>query len=543
MIATTELRPWLVQKYGGTSVGKLLDTITKSIIPRYLKDYNVAVVCSARSSASKSAGTTSLLLDALACAVSDETSFNACDEVIDIVKREHLQVAALLASTVSDELSSGIVQILEADISRECEGLRMFLSATWTIGEVSDRTQDKVLGIGEKLSCLVVAAALSVRGIPAQMVSLDDIVQVADRRSSREQQAAYRANPIKFLQGLQDTVRNTVLVCCARGKLPIITGFFGSMPNSLLLTMGRGYSDLCAALCAVSLRAEELQIWKEVDGIFTADPTKVSTARVLSTVTLEEVAELTYYGSEVIHPLTMSLLDKEDISLRLRNVKKPDGSGTIIYSSRSTDPSPTGSPSSISSSDKNDTHRAVFMASNGYHGHEQSKRVPTAITAKDSITLVNITSNGRLPPQAFLGQIISILGKRQLSLDLTSSSHQSLSLAVSSSAFTDLSSAVQEVLPDLEEFGTATVLPKMSIVSVVGHKMKNMVGVAAEIFSALASARINIYLISQGASEINISFVVRAQHALLAMEVVHTKVMRIPGHAEREITLIRGMLV
>merc|ERR1711939_678895 len=104
----------------------------------------------------------------------------------------------------------------------------------------------------------------------------------------------------------------------------------------------------------------------------------------------------------------------------------------------------------------------------------------------------------------------------------------------------DLSDAVAEALPDLEEFGTTTVMRKMSIISVIGHRMKNMVGIAAEIFSALASARINIYLISQGASEINISFVVRAQDTLLAMEVVHTKVMRIPGQAEREMSFIRG---
>jgi len=527
-------------------VGKLLDTITTSIIPSYLKDYNLAVVCSARSSASKSAGTTSLLIQALDYAVSDEMSIAACDEVIDFIKQEHLQAAAtLIESTNNTTTTNGtvtdskdIVQRLQADISKECESLRRFLHATWTIGEVSDRTQDKVMGVGEKLSCLVVAAALSVRDVPAEMVNLESIVQVADRRSSREQQAAYKQSPVRYLQGLQEAVRDEILKCFAQGKVPIVTGFFGAMPNSLLHAVGRGYSDLCAALCAISLDAEELQIWKEVDGIFTADPRKVSTARVLPTVTSEEAAELTYYGSEVIHPLTMALLSQEDVSLRLKNVKNPDGAGTIIYSTRkSASSSPTRSPSS---SEELDMQRSVFMASHGYHGRDQAKRLPTALTAKEGITLVNITSNGKLPPQAFLGQIIGTLGRHQLALDLTSSSHQSLSLALSSAGSTNVGDAVCEALPDLEEFGAVGVVPKMSIISVVGHKMRNMVGVAGEIFSALAGARINIYLISQGASEINISFVVRAQDTLLAMEVVHTKVMRIPGHAEREISMIRG---
>ncbi|KIW62005.1 hypothetical protein PV05_02059 [Exophiala xenobiotica] len=536
MIAPMSPRPWIVQKYGGTSVGKLLGTMTDSIIPTYLQDYNLAVVCSARSTTKKDAGTTNLLLKALDCAVSDETSMTACDRVIDALKQEHLSAAAFLEYSGMNDGAQYILTTLRCNIVEEVENLRKFLCATWTIGEVSDRTQDRVLGVGERLSCLIVAAALSIKDLPAEMVNLENIVQAAETRSIREQRAAYQQNPVTFLQQLRHAVRTQVLACCADGKIPIITGFFGSMPNSLLHTVGRGYSDLCAALCAISLDAGELQIWKEVDGIFTADPTKVSTARVLPTVTSEEAAELTYYGSEVIHPLTMTLLREECVSLRLKNVRNPTAVGTVIYPTRSPNSSPTRSPAST----QLEANMTVLMAANGYDGDKKAKRVPTAITAKDSITLVNITSNGKLPPQAFLGQIPDILARHQLALNLTSSSHQSLSLALSSTGSADLSDAVAEALPDLEEFGTTTVMRKMSIISVIGHRMKNMVGIAAEIFSALASARINIYLISQGASEINISFVVRAQDTLLAMEVVHTKVMRIPGQAEREMSFIRG---
>lgn len=535
MIARTEYRPWLVQKYGGTTVGKLLSTITESIIPRYLKEYNVAVICSARSSASKSVGTTSLLLRALACAMSEEASWVDFDEVVDIIQSEHLLVAESLPNNGSLPSASNIIQQLRENIIKECEALRKFLRATRIIGEASDRTQDRVLGVGEKLSCLVVAAALSLGGVEAEMVNLENIVQIADKRSAREQQAAYKQNPILFLQGLREGVKDAILQCSLTGKVPVVTGFFGSMPHSLLHTVGRGYSDLCAALCSVSLGAEELQIWKEVAGIFTADPTKVSTARVLPMITLEEAVELTYYGSEVIHPLTMSLLNKEDIDLRLKDVRDPGGAGTVVYST-----TPSLSPVQTPSLAEMEISRSFLMTSNGYYGKEQAKRVPTAITTKDSIALVNITSNGKLPPQAFLAQVISTLGKHQLSVDLASSSRQSLSLAVSAYGLLNVSDSIEEALSELEQFGSASIVPKMSIVSVVGHKMKNMVGIAAEIFSALASARINIHLISQGASEINISFVVRAQDALLAMEVIHSKVMLIPGHAERESSLIRG---
>jgi len=161
MIAPAEYRPWLVQKYGGTSVGKLLNTITESIIPKYLKDYNVAVVCSARSSASKSAGTTNLLLRALAFAMSEHASWVEFDKVVDIIQNEHLLVAESLPNEGTFQLASNIIQQLRQDIIRECKALRSFLRAARIIGEVSDRTQDKVLGVGEKLSCLIVSAALS----------------------------------------------------------------------------------------------------------------------------------------------------------------------------------------------------------------------------------------------------------------------------------------------------------------------------------------------------------------------------------------------
>jgi aspartate kinase len=101
-----------------------------------------------------------------------------------------------------------------------------------------------------------------------------------------------------FYSSLAVAIADEVLKC--GGKVPVVTGYFGFVPGSLLSAIGRGYTDLCAALLAVGLGAEELQIWKEVDGIFTADPRKVPTARLLSSITPEEAAELTFFGSEVL---------------------------------------------------------------------------------------------------------------------------------------------------------------------------------------------------------------------------------------------------
>lgn len=157
------------------------------------------------------------------------------------------------------------------------------------------------------------------------------------------------------------------------------------MPGSLIKSVSRGYSDLCAAMCAAALNVEELQVWKEVDGIFTADPRKIGTARLLATITTEEATELTYYGSEVIHPLTIEQLDGAGVMLRLKNVLNPQGASTIIHPSHNSSPTlgpfvkldtATVPQESASSARSN----SVFMRANGYYGPSQYRRRPTAVT-------------------------------------------------------------------------------------------------------------------------------------------------------------------
>lgn len=150
-------KPWIVQKYGGTSIGKLLNTITGCILPEYLQSYNVAVVCSARSGTSKSKGTTSLLLDAIKLAESSETDTDALDKVIDLIEDEHLQAAQ---EAISSGRKDDVLRDLELSIKKDCAQIRSVLKATWTLGEISERTQDRVLAVGEKLSCRIVAGSL-----------------------------------------------------------------------------------------------------------------------------------------------------------------------------------------------------------------------------------------------------------------------------------------------------------------------------------------------------------------------------------------------
>lgn len=224
----------------------------------------------------------------------------------------------------------------------------------------------------------------------------------------------------EFYQYIAERLKQVIFDC--EDRVPVLTGFFGNVPGSLLTSIGRGYTDLCAALASVGLKAQELQIWKEVDGIFTADPRKVSTARLLPIITPEEAAELTYYGSEVIHPFTMEQVIKAEIPIRIKNVENPIGQGTIIFpdttqSTRNGYATPPPTP--------------AVLAQNGYH-LDLSRKHPTAVTVKDKICVLNVHSNRKNVSHGFLAKIFMALDEHNIIVDLISTSEVHVSMALSS---------------------------------------------------------------------------------------------------------------
>jgi aspartate kinase len=251
--------------------------------------------------------------------------------------------------------------------------------------------------------------------------------------------------------------------------------------------IGRGYTDLCAALVAVGLKAQELQVWKEVDGIFTADPTKVPTARLLASITPSEAAELTFYGSEVIHHLTMDQVIKAEppIPIRIKNVKNPKGNGTIVV------PDPVQSPAQQIKRPK--------LPSDPESPARKTPRRPTAVTIKDRISVINVHSNKRSISHGFFASVFAILHDHRISVDLISTSEVHVSMAIHS-AFDSPASVdnFEHCVRELQECGDVSTLHNMAILSLVGAEMKNMIGVAGRMFSTLGEHNVNIEMISQG---------------------------------------------
>ncbi|OCF61379.1 aspartate kinase [Kwoniella mangroviensis CBS 10435] len=576
--------PWVVQKYGGTSVGKSLDSITK-IVESYISNKtNVAIVCSARSSHTKALGTTNLLLqasrealappsrsslseksgtttpffpkrvgsgffgkDALSSSISSLTQLDLNNtrssspspftsssnrsrtppksptaqedeaneeeegfhKTVDLIKKGHLEAArnSLRAGPLRDEL--------EEEIERDCESLRGFLYAAQIIDEISPRSQDSIVGTGERLACKIVAAALRDRGVDSELVVLDNIVDssfaavggdaaltaAGDQGVAQLGQDFYDHLAVKLGERLRE---------CGQ-RVPVVTGYFGPVPGSLLAQIGRGYTDLCAALCAVGLKASELQVWKEVDGIFTADPRKVKSARLVPIITPDEAAELTYYGSEVIHPFTMEQVIRARIPIRIKNVENPSGGGTIIYPDESF-------PRSLQTEKPPQAELTI------------EERMPTAVTIKDSIIVLNIHSNRKTLSHGFLARIFGTLDRAGVVVDLISTSEVHVSMAMQS--FTHRH-RLTRLLSDLEKIGDVSVSKEMAILSLVGRNMRNAIGSAGAMFTALAKAGVNIEMISQGASEINISCVIEEKDAIKALNVIHDSCLTYPPSPAR----------
>ncbi len=450
---------YVVQKFGGTSLGKpeRMQSVAE-IVKKSLENDRVIVALSAMSSYVKAEGTTSKLIEAAEAAVKQGSFFR----IIDYLEEYHV---ATVKSLMQGEIQEQVIELVDAEL----RSLKSFLEAISVIGEISSRSHDVIIGTGEKLCACIFAGLLNSMGIDAEYVNLDAIVGKSFDEADNEFYAYIRKQLKERIEG------------CGH-KVPVLTGYFGFVPGGIIQSIGRGYTDLTAALAAAGIGARELQIWKEVDGVFSADPRKVEEAHVLPSITPEEAAELTYYGSEVIHPFTMEQVIRADIPIRIKNTLKPDIPGTII-------------------------------------APHESDAVPakpaTAVTVKRDVTVINVNSDRMLMAYGFMAKVFNICAKYGIIIDLIATSEVNISMTVESTD--NLDRAIKE----LKTLGDVSLRKNQAIMSLVGRGQRHCVGLSGRMFSVLGSEGINIEMISQGASEINISCVIEDDDAERALKAIH----------------------
>jgi aspartate kinase len=457
-------------KFGGTSLGDA-QCIRRAvqILRAAANDGAIVAVVSAMG------GVTNRLIDA--AHMSETGNMRAAGELGEaLLKQQHDAVKDLIDR--HEERAK-----LSADIEKIIEQAMGLCRGTALLRELTPRTLDAISSVGERLSALVVAAALCELGVNGVAVDATELI-VTDNASGR-------AEPLMAQTRECSMARLKPLL--AQGSVPIVTGFIGATADGMLTTLGRGGSDYSATILAAALDAAEVIIWTDVDGVLTADPRLVSEARTLREISYNEAAELAYFGAKVLHPKTLHPVAEAGIPVWIRNSFAPERTGTKITTT----------------------------------GHPTARGVK-AITAINDVTLITIGGRGIVGLPGVAAKTFTAVAGAQANVLLISqsSSENDICFIVNSADAGPTVEKLREAFAfDLahNEVEHITVNPEIAIVAVVGDRMRGMPGIAGRTFSALGRSGINIIAIAQGSSEYNVSFVVEADKMRHAVQSLHSE--------------------
>ena len=460
--------PVRVMKFGGTSVGSASCIANVAeIIRQASHESQVVVVVSAMS------GITNRLVEAASEA---EAGKRECVDCIlkEIRERHHAAAKTLIHST--SELTQ-IIQIMN-QILEEGDHL---CRGTILLRELTPRALDSISGLGERLCAPLVSAVLKGRGIPSESVEATELIVTDSYHGSAEP----RMDPTR------ERCEARLRPLLQRGVTPVVTGFIGVTPEGILTTLGRGGSDFSATILGAALEADEVVIWTDVDGILTADPKLVPSARTIPEISYREAAELAFFGAKVLHPKTLRPVTHSSIPVRISNTFAPEKYGTKI--------TPEGCP-------------------NGGGAK--------ALTAIGDVALITVGGPGIVGVRDVLGRAFMTTAEMQVDVLLVSqsSSQSDICFVVPASAGSRTIEALRrEFAQDLahEEVEHITIDQEVAIVAVVGEKMRGTPGVVGRTFGALGRENVNVIAIAQGSSEANISFLVARKDMRAALIAAH----------------------
>ena len=343
---------------------------------------------------------------------------------------------------------------LERFIRTHFEWLEELVKGLSVVGELSPRSTDAIASVGERLSSLVVTFSLGAAGIKSQHVDSRRVI-ITDGHFTQAQPLFGETYKL-----LRQTVRPI-----AEKAVAVMGGFIGSTKDGHTTTLGRGGSDYSASIVGAGVDAEEIQIWTDVDGMLTADPRIIPGGHRVKSISFAEAAEMAYFGAKVLHPATVVPAIEKKIPVSILNSRRPDVEGTRITSE------PTRSSNPVKS-----------------------------ISCKRDITIFNIRSTRMLMAHGFLRRIFEIFERHRTSVDMVSTSEVSVSLTV------DNKENVPDIVQDLREFAEVSTEDSQAIVCLVGENIRYTPGIAGRAFRVLSQK--NIRMISQGASLLNLGFVI-----------------------------------
>lgn len=373
-----------------------------------------------------------------------------------LMARHRAQALDLLdANPRHGQLPTDLATLLDAT-ERDLE---LLLRAVAHLRALAPQTMDAIAANGERLSTALLAAYLQARGVEALLFDARQVVRTDERHGA--------ARP--SMPDLAALCATHLRPHLKPGHAVVTQGYIGATSAGVTTTLGRGGSDYSAALFGAALEASEVQVWTDVEGVLTTDPGLVPDALSIPELSFAEAAELAAFGAKVLHPSTMQPVVDRGIPVTVRHTRKPTGGFTKI-----TRDSTTGRP-------------------------------VTAIAARGPITVLTVTSTRMLAQPGFLARLFEVFARAQVSVDLIATAEVSVSMTIEHDA------PIEDLVREIETFATVSVARERAIVALVGERLKHTPGLAARAFTALGE--INIEMLSMGANEINLSFVV--PHAVM----------------------------
>jgi diaminopimelate decarboxylase/aspartate kinase len=456
--------PWLVVKFGGTSVAtpESWQTIRELVAERLDAEYRVVVVHSALAGISND-------LEASLQAAADG---NQQARLGDIEQRHY---------SLAESLGVDGEGLLAADIGE----LNQLLAGVRLVREVSPRVQAKVMALGELMATRLGAAYLTSHQLPAQWIDARDILRSIDLPHENER-SRYLAATCAFDP---DTAVQKRLA--EHGTLLLTQGFIASNAHGEIVLLGRGGSDTSAAYIAAKLQARALEIWTDVAGMFSANPRIVPGARLLKALSFQEAQEIASTGGSVLHPRCIRPARREGIPVRVRCTRQPALQGTLI----SDDPG------------------------------SDAPRV-TAISGRSGITVVSMETVGMWQEVGFLADAFRCFSELGLSVDLVSTAESSVTVTLDTSAQAIDTAILARLRASLERLCRVEIIEEAEVVSLVGQKIRallHQIGPALEVFEEH-----RIHLVSQAASDLNLSFVVEEGQAHRLIKKLHGLLVK-PG--------------
>lgn len=454
----------IIMKFGGSSLGsgeRMKETAR--IVSEYRGDETAVVV-------SAMAGVTDRLIG-MANKVVNGVGEGGINEFTGELKSAHVAAAI---KAVSEQHRNNVI----ITIDRLCSELAKVLVGVSYVGELTPRSLDYIISFGERLCAPILSGAIRSLNINSVWMSGYEAGIVTDSNFGS-------ASPI---WAVTDKKIMEVMTLSIKDSIPVVTGFIAGDEKGRITTLSRGGSDFTASILGSVLNADEIWIWTDVDGILSSDPRIVKDARIIEEISYAEAQELAYFGAKVLHPKTIEPAMAKGIPVRVRNTFNPENPGTLIVKEQ-----------------------------------KMTGDVAKAISIKNDVALLTVSGVGMIGVPGIAARLFGVLADKKINILMISqgSSEASISTIIEKSDLKRACRYLGKAFPGEDVVKDIKYSDDVAIIAVVGAGMRGTRGVAARIFGAVADIDVNILMIAQGSSEVNISFVVLRADARKAASALH----------------------